>query len=60
MSDTYAEVAPELATVLRNSVKTGHTFVEKEAKVQALFDDVAGFSSTSKDFLEQNGRTSSG
>ena len=41
--------------MLRNSVKTGHTFVEKEAKVQALFDDVAGFSPTSKDFLEQNG-----
>ena len=55
MSDTYAAVVPELATVLRNSVKTGNTFVEKEAKVQALFDDVAGFSSTSKDFLEQNG-----
>ena len=55
VSDTYASVVPELATVLRNSVKTGHTFVEKEAKVQALFDDVAGFSSTSKDFLEQNG-----
>ena len=55
VSDTYAAVAPELATVLRNSVKTGHTFVEKEAKVQALFSDVAGFSSTSKDFLEQNG-----
>ena len=60
VSDTYSEVAPELATVLRNSVKTGNTFVEKEAKVQALFYDVAGFSSTSKDFLEQNGRTSSG
>jgi phospholipid/cholesterol/gamma-HCH transport system substrate-binding protein len=55
VSDTYAEVAPELATVLRNSVKTGTTFVQKEAKVQALFSDVAGFSSTSKDFLEQNG-----
>ena len=55
VSDTYAAVAPELATVLRNSVRTGHTFVEKEAKVQALFSDVAGFSSTSKDFLEQNG-----
>ena len=55
VSDTYAAVVPELATVLRNSVKTGNTFVEKEAKVQALFDDVAGFSSTSKDFLEQNG-----
>jgi phospholipid/cholesterol/gamma-HCH transport system substrate-binding protein len=55
VSDTYAAVAPELATVLRNSVKTGTTFVEKEAKVQALFSDVAGFSSTSRDFLEQNG-----
>jgi phospholipid/cholesterol/gamma-HCH transport system substrate-binding protein len=29
--------------------------VEKEQKVQALFDDVAGFSRTSKDFLETNG-----
>ena len=55
VSDTYAQVAPELATLLRNSVTTGNTFVEKEAKVQALFDDVASFSSTSKDFLEQNG-----
>ena len=55
VSDTYAEVAPELAKLLRNSVTTGNTFVEKEAKVQALFQDVASFSSTSKDFLEQNG-----
>jgi phospholipid/cholesterol/gamma-HCH transport system substrate-binding protein len=55
VSDTYAAVTPELATVLRNSVTTGNTFVEKEAKVTALFQDVAGFSSTTKDFLEQNG-----
>jgi phospholipid/cholesterol/gamma-HCH transport system substrate-binding protein len=55
VSDTYAEVVPELANVLRNSVTTGTTFVEKEQKVQALFDDVAGFSRTSKDFLETNG-----
>ena len=55
VSDTYAGVAPELANLLRNSVKTGNTFVEKEAKVRALFVDVAGFSRTSKDFLEQNG-----
>jgi phospholipid/cholesterol/gamma-HCH transport system substrate-binding protein len=56
VSDTYAAVTPELATLLRNSVTTGNTFVEKEAKVQALFSDVAGFASTSKDFLEQNGQ----
>ena len=56
VSDTYAGVAPELANLLRNSVRTGNTFVEKEAKVRALFVDVAGFSRTSKDFLEQNGQ----
>jgi phospholipid/cholesterol/gamma-HCH transport system substrate-binding protein len=55
VSDTYRSVVPELANLLRNSVTTGDTFVEKQAKVQALFDDVASFSSTSRDFLEQNG-----
>jgi len=49
-------VVPELATVLRNSVKTGSTFVEKEAKIKALFDDVAGFSDTTRDFLNRNGQ----
>ena len=55
VSDDYAAVMPEIARLLRNSVTTGHTFVQKEQKIQALFQDVAGFSSTSKDFLEQNG-----
>jgi phospholipid/cholesterol/gamma-HCH transport system substrate-binding protein len=55
VSEEYRQVVPELANLLRNSVTTGHTFVEKEAKIQALFSDVASFSSTSKDFLEQNG-----
>jgi len=56
VSDTYDAVVPDLANLLRNSVTTGNTFVQKEAKVQALFDDVASFSSTSQDFLEQNGQ----
>jgi phospholipid/cholesterol/gamma-HCH transport system substrate-binding protein len=56
VSDTYASVVPELANILRNSVTTGDTFVEKEKKVQALFDDVAGFSNTTRDFLQQNGQ----
>ncbi|MGZ5416467.1 MAG: MCE family protein [Nocardioides sp.] len=55
VSDEYRQVVPELANLLRNSVTTGRTFVEQEAKIQALFSDVASFSSTSKDFLEQNG-----
>jgi phospholipid/cholesterol/gamma-HCH transport system substrate-binding protein len=55
VSDTYAQVVPDVATLLRNSVTTGNTLLAKQAKVKALFDDVASFSSTSKDFLEQNG-----
>ncbi len=55
VSDAYTEAVPDLANLLRNSVTTGNTFVEKEAKVSALFNDVASFSSTSKDFLETNG-----
>jgi phospholipid/cholesterol/gamma-HCH transport system substrate-binding protein len=55
VSDEYRAAMPELARLLRNSVTTGNTFVEKEQKIQALFNDVAGFSSTSRDFLEANG-----
>jgi phospholipid/cholesterol/gamma-HCH transport system substrate-binding protein len=55
VSEVYRSVVPEVANLLRNSVTTGRTFVEKEQKIEALFADVASFSSTSKDFLEQNG-----
>jgi phospholipid/cholesterol/gamma-HCH transport system substrate-binding protein len=55
VSDVYRDVVPEVARLLRNSVTTGHTFIEKEQKIQALFTDVAAFSSTSRDFLEANG-----
>jgi phospholipid/cholesterol/gamma-HCH transport system substrate-binding protein len=56
VSDTYRQVVPELSNFLRNSVTTGHTFVQKDQEVRALFDDVASFSSTSRDFLQQNGQ----
>jgi phospholipid/cholesterol/gamma-HCH transport system substrate-binding protein len=55
VSDVYRQVVPELANLLRNSVTTGKTFIQKEQKIQAFFSDVAAFSSTSRDFLEQNG-----
>jgi len=55
VSDVYRSVVPEVVRLLRNSVTTGNTFVEKEQKIQALFADVASFSNTSRDFLEQNG-----
>ena len=55
VSDVYRSVVPEVARLLRNSVTSGNTFIEKEQKIQALFADVAEFSSTSRDFLEANG-----
>ena len=32
VSDTYAQVVPDVATLLRNSVTTGNTLLEKQAK----------------------------
>lgn len=54
-SEVYRSVVPEVARMLRNSVTTGNTFIQKEQKIQALFADVAAFSSTSRDFLEAHG-----
>jgi phospholipid/cholesterol/gamma-HCH transport system substrate-binding protein len=55
VSRTYESVLPELARLLRNGVTTGNTFVDQEQKITALFQDVAGFSSTTRDFLQQHG-----
>ena len=55
VSDTYSQVLPEVARILRNSVVTGRTFVGREQKIKALFDDVAAFSSTGRAFLVANG-----
>jgi phospholipid/cholesterol/gamma-HCH transport system substrate-binding protein len=52
---TYDSVVPELTRLLRNTVKTTNTFESKEDQIQALFDDVAGFSGTAEAFLRQNG-----
>lgn len=54
VSDSYAQVMPELGRLLRNQVQTGNTLVEKEDDLRALFADVAGFSGTARDFLEVN------
>ena len=52
VSDNYADVMPELGRLLRNQVVTGNTVVDKEQELRALFNDVAGFSDTTRDFLE--------
>jgi phospholipid/cholesterol/gamma-HCH transport system substrate-binding protein len=55
VSGTYAEVAPQIAETLRNTVKTGNTLLSRQQKLNAFLKDVASFSDTTKTFLDNNG-----
>ena len=55
VSDTYSDVMPQIAEILRNTITTTGTLEDRDAKVRALFTDVAAFADTSRDFLDQNG-----
>jgi phospholipid/cholesterol/gamma-HCH transport system substrate-binding protein len=54
VSDLYADVLPELAEVLRNTVTTGKTIEDREAQLQKLFAETAAFSKTAESFLAAN------
>ena len=55
VSGTYADVAPQIAATLRNTVKTGNTLLSRQQKLNAFFKDVSSFSNTAKAFLDTNG-----
>ncbi len=55
VSDTYAQVMPQVAQILRNTVKTTGTLEDRQAQLHALFTDVSAFSDTATSFLQQNG-----
>ena len=55
VSDVYSDVLPEIATILRNTITTTGTLEDREAKLNALFVDVASFSDTARTFLQDNG-----
>jgi len=55
VSNTYADVMPQIAEILRNSVTTGNTLKGREAALKQLFVDVSAFSGTTKSFLDDNG-----
>lgn len=55
VSGTYADVAPQIAATLRNTVKTGNTLLSRQQKLNAFFKDVSAFSGTAKSFLDANG-----
>jgi phospholipid/cholesterol/gamma-HCH transport system substrate-binding protein len=55
VSATYADVVPQIAQTLRNTVKTGNTLVDKQAALNTFLKQVSAFSDTSRDFLDTNG-----
>ncbi len=55
VSDTYADILPEVAQILDDSVTTTGTLETREQQLQALFADVSSFSDTARVFLDQNG-----
>ena len=55
VSDTYADVLPEVATILRNTITTTTTLEDREDKLQALFNDVTRLSTVAERFTRANG-----
>jgi phospholipid/cholesterol/gamma-HCH transport system substrate-binding protein len=55
VSDIYADVLPEVATILRNTITTTQTLEGREDKLNALFKDIGRFSATTERFLDTNG-----
>jgi phospholipid/cholesterol/gamma-HCH transport system substrate-binding protein len=55
VSDTYADVLPEVATILRNTITTTSTLEDREEKLEALFNDVSKFAAVADRFTRANG-----
>lgn len=55
VTKNYADVTPQIAATLRNTVKTGKTLVEQQGQLNAFLKDTASFSDIAKAFLDTNG-----
>ncbi len=55
VAGTYADILPEVAQILDDTVKTTGTLEGREQQLSALFTDVSSFSATARAFLDKNG-----
>ncbi|WP_183095901.1 MCE family protein [Nocardioides stalactiti] len=55
VSDLYADILPEVAQILDDTVVTTGTLEEKEATLNAALRDIRSFSDTARVFLDRNG-----
>ncbi|QYJ03846.1 MCE family protein [Nocardioides panacisoli] len=54
-SDIYADILPEVATILDNTVKTTQTLEGREGVLNQFLRDTDSFASTARGFLDRNG-----
>ncbi len=54
VADVYSEQLPTIAEVLRNTVTTGNTVVEKRTELAAFFDEGTRLAGTLEEFLAAN------
>ena len=54
VSDIYAEVLPEVGTILQNTVTSTSTLEDREVQLNALFTNVSNFSVSARTFLDDN------
>ena len=55
VSDLYADILPEVAQILDDTVVTTGTLEEKEATLNSALRDIRAFSDTARGFLDRNG-----
>ncbi|NYI99719.1 phospholipid/cholesterol/gamma-HCH transport system substrate-binding protein [Nocardioides thalensis] len=54
VSQTYADILPEVAQILDNTVKTTQTIESREAVLRSALRDIRSFSDTARVFLDAN------
>ena len=55
VSDLYADILPEVAQILDDTVVTTGTLEEKEATLNSALKDIRAFADTARGFLDRNG-----
>ncbi|KAA1428429.1 MCE family protein [Nocardioides antri] len=55
VSDLYADILPEVAQILDDTVTTTGTFEEKEETLNAALRDITAFADRARGFLDRNG-----
>ncbi|OKK04524.1 mammalian cell entry protein [Streptomyces sp. CB03234] len=55
VAEVYGDAAPDLMKILRNTITTSRTLVEKQDQLAALFTSTATMAGTAETFLDDNG-----